>query len=232
MAAIRYVRRTKHGLVHLQNASIQMPVSISPAVVVWSRRLFPIVNVLMAPQLGGGVCATRMVNAVGLVRNVRQHARRETSWNRKTAMFASATVPAQYCLCPEEANDTCRCAQGTWACATNNCEDAGECEPIFDGCNCDWRCGPQKTTNAECDVVCDEPGPRHVRVVAMFASPRTVVKKRPREAEDENKPAPAAAVNGSVEFHAPIQVSRQLGMPGGHRHLWCDGPAAQITLTM
>ena len=49
----------------------------------------------MVPRQGlESVCATRVVNAVGLKRNVRQNAPQETFWTQTMAMSVSARVPA------------------------------------------------------------------------------------------------------------------------------------------
>lgn len=238
MAVIR-VRATNKtcGLVRSPNVSIQMPVSISPAVKtsVVPGRLFPIVNVLMAPQLGlESVCATRMVNAVGLKRNVRQHARRETSWNRTTAMFASATVPANTSVSvlkkPLMTRVDVHKAHGhvrRTAVRTRVNANLFSTGVIVIGA-VDHKKPPMP--NAMLSATNLDPL-RHVRVTAMFVSPRTVVKKALLERQKmAATPAPAAAVNGSVQrFHAPIlsvATTRHAGRSS--TPVSARGPAAQM----
>ena len=238
MAAIRVPATNKTcGLVHLQNASIQMPVWISPAVrmSVVPARLFPTVSVLMAPQLGlESVRATRMVNAVGLKRNVRQHARPETSWNRRTAMFASAMVPANTSVSvlkmPLITRVDVHKAHGhVQRIAVRTRVNAN---PFLTGVIVIGAVDHKKPPmpNAMLSATNQDPL-RRVSVTAMFASPRTVVTKALLEKQKmAATPAPAVVVSGSVQrFHAPIlsvATTRHAGRSS--TPVSARGPAAQM----
>ncbi len=67
----------------------------------------------------------------------------------------------------EDGCNTCVCGDdGAWACTDRACpepicEAANECAAYYDGCNCQWECGPRDRPEplVACDVVCEEPGP-------------------------------------------------------------------------